>query len=351
MNSPSFAGLELLDTPVLIAHADGRLEFANPACENLLAIGRRELLRHTLFELLQDSPALRQALATALQHNSSYIEHDLELRTPHGEQPLHIALSVTPIDAEGRLALVELRPLDQQLKIANEERLLLQQQANRELIRNLAHEIKNPLGGIRGAAQLLEHELSDRPELKEYTEVIQEEALRLQSLVDRLLAPHRRHVRSEINIHEVLERVRSIALAEYPQGLVIRRDYDTSLPHMVADKEQLIQVVLNIVKNAIQAMKATGEVILRTRVARQVTLARKRHLLALKLQIVDNGPGIPEEIRDHIFYPLVTGRAEGTGLGLTLAQAYVHQHGGSIEFESRPGQTCFTVMLPFSNAD
>jgi two-component system nitrogen regulation sensor histidine kinase GlnL len=228
---------------------------------------------------------------------------------------------------------------------------LLQQQANRELIRNLAHEIKNPLGGIRGAAQLLEHELSDRPELKEYTEVIQEEALRLQSLVDRLLAPHRRHVRSEINIHEVLERVRSIALAEYPQGLVIRRDYDTSLPHMVADKEQLIQVVLNIVKNAVQAMKAKGEVILRTRVARQVTLARKRHVLALKLQIVDNGPGIPEEIRDHIFYPLVTGRAEGTGLGLTLAQAYVHQHGGSIEFESRPGQTCFTVMLPFSNTD
>ncbi|RQO68674.1 PAS domain-containing sensor histidine kinase [Aquitalea sp. FJL05] len=351
MNSPSFAGLELLDTPVLITRADGVLEFANPACENLLAIGRRELLRHTLFELFQDSPALRQALSTALQHNAGYIEHDLELRTPHGEQPLHIALSVTPVDAESRLALVELRPLDQQLKIANEERLLLQQQANRELIRNLAHEIKNPLGGIRGAAQLLEHELSDRPELKEYTEVIQEEALRLQSLVDRLLAPHRRHVRSEINIHEVLERVRSIALAEYPQGLSIRRDYDTSLPHMVADKEQLIQVVLNIVKNAIQAMKASGEVILRTRVARQVTLARKRHGLALKLQIVDNGPGIPEEIRDHIFYPLVTGRAEGTGLGLTLAQAYVHQHGGSIEFESRPGQTCFTVMLPFSNTD
>uniref|UniRef100_A0A8W7P125 Histidine kinase domain-containing protein n=1 Tax=Anopheles coluzzii TaxID=1518534 RepID=A0A8W7P125_ANOCL len=280
MNSPSFAGLELLDTP-----ADGLLEFANPACENLLAIGRRELLRHTLFELFQDSPALRQALTTALQHNAGYIEHDLELRTPHGEQPLHIALSVTPVDAESRLALVELRPLDQQLKIANEERLLLQQQANRELIRNLAHEIKNPLGGIRGAAQLLEHELSDRPELKEYTEVIQEEALRLQSLVDRLLAPHRRHVRSEINIHEVLERVRSIALAEYPQELSIRRDYDTSLPHMVADKEQLIQVVLNIVKNAIQAMKGKGEVILRTRVARQVTLARKRHGLALKLQI------------------------------------------------------------------
>lgn len=349
MMMPSFAGLELLETPVLITRENGTLEFVNPACENLLALGRKELFRHSLLEIFKDSSALRQALSTALQHNASYIEHDLELTVQHNDCPLHIALSVTPVDAEGQLALVELRPLDQQLKIANEERLLLQHQANRELIRNLAHEIKNPLGGIRGAAQLLEHELSSRPELKEYTEVIQEEALRLQSLVDRLLAPHRRHIRSEINVHEVLERVRSIALAEYPHGLIIWRDYDISLPHLVADKEQLIQVILNIVKNAIQAMKGKGEIILRTRVARQVTLARKRHTLALKLQIVDNGPGIPDDIKDHIFYPLVTGRAEGTGLGLTLAQAFVHQHGGSIEFESRVGQTCFTVLLPFSN--
>ncbi|BEV72027.1 MULTISPECIES: nitrogen regulation protein NR(II) [unclassified Paludibacterium] len=344
---PGFAGLELLDTPVLIVRRDGELVFANPASENLLGLGRRELMRHHLAELFLPCEALQQALATAFAHNASYIEHDLELVTAQGAQPLHLALSVTPIDQGEGLALIELRSLDQQLRIVNEERRLLQHQANRELIRNLAHEIKNPLGGIRGAAQLLEHELQDRPELKEYTEVIKEEALRLQSLVDRMLAPHRRHVVSEVNIHEVLERVRSIALAEYPQGLTMQRDYDVSLPMLVADKEQLIQVVLNIVKNAIQAMKGQGRVILRTRVARQATLARKRHHLALKLQIIDDGPGIPEDIRDHLFYPLVTGRAEGTGLGLTLAQAYVHQHGGSIEFDSRPGQTCFTVMLPF----
>ena len=249
---------------MLIADADGALHFVNPACENLLALGDRELRRHSLFELFQPCPALRQALATALRHNASFIEHDLELIPQHSEQALHIALSITPVDADGGLALIELRPLDQQLKIANEERLLLQHQANRELIRNLAHEIKNPLGGIRGAAQLLEHELLDRPELKEYTAVIKEEALRLQSLVDRLLAPHRSHVRAEINIHEVLERVRSIALAEFPHGLQIRRDYDTSLPLLVANKEQLIQVVLNIVKNATQAMKGKGELVLRT---------------------------------------------------------------------------------------
>ncbi|AXE28975.1 PAS domain-containing sensor histidine kinase [Chromobacterium phragmitis] len=349
MTIPSFAGLELLDTPVLICDADAALRFVNPACENLLALGSRELLRHALPDLFQPCPALSQALATALGQGASYIEHDLELKPLHNDAALHVMLSITPIDAEGCQALIELRPLDQQLKIANEERSLLQHQANRELIRNLAHEIKNPLGGIRGAAQLLEHELADRPELKEYTEVITEEALRLQTLVDRLLAPHRSHNRSQVNIHEVLERVRSIALAQYPQGLAIVRDYDTSLPLLTADKEQLIQVALNIVNNAVQALRGQGRVTLRTRVARQITLARKRHQLALKLQIVDDGPGIPDDIRDHIFYPLVTGRAEGTGLGLTLAQAFVHQHGGSIEFESRPGQTCFTVLLPFGN--
>jgi two-component system nitrogen regulation sensor histidine kinase GlnL len=345
---PSFAGLELLDTPVLVIQEDGTLVFANPASESLLGLGRRELLRHRLRELFHPSDAIVQALSTALGHNACYIEHDLELMAIPSGQTLHIALSVVPIDSGERLALFELRSLDQQLKIVNEERRLLQHQANRELIRNLAHEIKNPLGGIRGAAQLLEHELQDRPDLKEYTEVIKEEALRLQSLVDRMLAPHRRHVVTEVNIHEVLERVRSIALAEFPQNMEIIRDYDTSLPALVADKEQLIQVALNLVKNAIQAMKGEGRLILRTRVARQTTLARRRYALALKLQIIDNGPGIPEEIRDHLFYPLVTGRAEGTGLGLTLAQAFVHQHGGSIEFDSRPGRTCFTVTLPFT---
>ncbi|KUM02406.1 PAS domain-containing protein [Chromobacterium subtsugae] len=348
MPLPSFAGLELLDTPVLICDAAASLRFVNPACENLLALGSREMLRHSLLELFQPCPALRQALTTALLQGASYIEHDLELKPQHNDAVLHVALTITPVDADGSLALIELRPLDQQLKIANEERSLLQHQANRELIRNLAHEIKNPLGGIRGAAQLLEHELADRPELKEYTAVITEEALRLQALVDRLLAPHRSHSRAPINIHEVLERVRSIALAQHPQGLAVIRDYDTSLPLLSADKEQLIQVVLNIVNNAVQALRGQGRIVLRTRVARQITLARKRHQLALKLQIEDNGPGVPDDIRDHIFYPLVTGRAEGTGLGLTLAQAFVHQHGGSIEFESRPGQTCFTVLLPFA---
>jgi two-component system nitrogen regulation sensor histidine kinase GlnL len=213
------------------------------------------------------------------------------------------------------------------------------------LIRNLAHEIKNPLGGLRGAAQLLEREL-ERPELTEYTQVIMKEADRLQSLMDRLLAPNRIPQKVSLNIHEPLERVRSLLLAEYPQGLRIRRDYDVSLPAVAADREQIIQALLNIARNSAQALKGRGEIVLRTRVARQVTLARKLHRLGVTVQIVDNGPGVPADIRDRIFFPLVSGREGGTGLGLTIAQDYVHRHGGVIELESEPGRSCFTLLLP-----
>lgn len=262
---------------------------------------------------------------------------------------------MAPAPANGRSAnvsqglLLEFRHIEQQLKIAREERLLDQSQANRELIRNLAHEIKNPLGGIRGAAQLLDHEL-ERPGLHEYTQVIMNEADRLQSLMDRLLTPHRLPRPAPLNIHEVLERVCSLILAEYPEGITVHRDYDTSLPLLSGDKEQMIQVVLNIVRNAAQAMHGSGQILLRTRVARQVTLARKRYRHALELQISDNGPGIPDEMRERIFYPLVSGREGGTGLGLTLAQAFITQHHGTITFESQPGNTTFTLLLPVDEA-
>ncbi|MBI4190792.1 MAG: PAS domain-containing sensor histidine kinase [Betaproteobacteria bacterium] len=259
--------------------------------------------------------------------------------------------ATAPAPANGRSAngsqglLLEFRHIEQQLRIAREERLLDQSQADRELIRNLAHEIKNPLGGIRGAAQLLDHEL-ERPALHEYTQVIMKEADRLQSLMDRLLTPHRLPQLASLNIHEVLERVRSLILAEYPQGITIGRDYDTSVPLLTGDKEQMIQVVLNVVRNAAQAMHGSGEITLRSRVARQVTLARKRYRHALELQISDTGPGIPEDMRERIFYPLVSGREGGSGLGLTLAQTFVTQHGGTITFESQPGHTTFTLLLP-----
>jgi two-component system nitrogen regulation sensor histidine kinase GlnL len=243
--------------------------------------------------------------------------------------------------------LLEFRPIDAQLRVAREEQLLQQQQANRELIRNLAHEIKNPLGGIRGSAQLLEGELAD-PQLREYTEVIIAEADRLQDLMNRMLSAHCAIRPLQLNIHDVLERVRKLVLAEFPD-VTIRRDYDTSLPDLTADREQLIQAILNIARNAAQAMHGRGEIRFKTRIARQVTLAKRRYKLALELQVIDNGPGIPEEIRDKIFYPLVSGREGGSGLGLSLAQSFVEQHQGMIEVDSRPGQTRFIIQLPISD--
>jgi two-component system, NtrC family, nitrogen regulation sensor histidine kinase GlnL len=250
---------------------------------------------------------------------------------------------MTRIDAQGLALLAELRPIEEQLRHAREERLVIEQQSARELIRNLAHEIKNPLGGLRGSAQLLEREL-DKPELREYTQVIIKEADRLQRLMDRMLTPHRTPRVEPLGIHEVLERVRSLVKAEF--GVEIRRDYDPSIPEVVGDREQLIQAVLNIARNAVQ-MGAT-EISLRTRAVRQVTILRQRHRLALDLQVIDNGPGVAEEIQDRIFNPLVSGREGGTGLGLSLSQTFVQYHQGVIEFESRPGRTTFRILLPIT---
>ena len=226
-----------------------------------------------------------------------------------------------------------------------------QAQITKELIRNLAHEIKNPLGGIRGAAQLLAMDLPS-PELTEYTQVIIHEADRLQTLVDRLLAPHRKpHVIGDVNIHEVCERVRALVLAEHSRGLSVERDYDASLPEFRGDREQLIQALLNIVHNACQALgerieQGDARIVLRTRVARQVTIGKQRYRLALELHVEDNGPGIPDSLKERIFYPLVSGREGGSGLGLTLAQTFVQQHQGTIECDSEPGRTVFKILIP-----
>ena len=260
---------------------------------------------------------------------------------------MHVILTQT--DQPGDM-LLEMLPLEQQARQEREERLLDQAQANKELIRNLAHEIKNPLGGIRGAAQLLEMEIDSQ--LAEYTRVIIHEADRLQTLVDRLLAPHRRpHVVGDVNIHEVCERVRSLILAEFPKGLRVVRDYDTSIPEFRGDREQLIQAVLNIAHNACQALAeriAAGEARLtfRTRIARQITFGKQRYKLALELHVIDNGPGVPDSIKDRIFFPLVSGREGGSGLGLTLAQTFVQQHHGLIECDSEPGRTDFKILIP-----
>jgi two-component system nitrogen regulation sensor histidine kinase GlnL len=346
----SLSGLDLLATAVVALDDDLVVRYANPAAEGLLETGARSLIGHPFPDLFAERDDLVHTLAETRSIHWSYAALNVNYARI-GREPLPLACTVTEIDVPGLRLLAELRPIEQQLRLAREERMISEQQANRELIRNLAHEIKNPLGGLRGSAQLLEHEL-DRPELREYTQVIIKEADRLQTLVDRLLVPHRMPRFAPLNIHEVLERVRHLILAEFVRDVAIERDYDPSVPDMLGDEEQLIQVVLNIVRNAAQALTGSdgrgGTITLRTRAVRQVTLLRRRHRLALELQVIDDGPGVAEHIRERIFSPLVSGREGGSGLGLSLAQTYVQYHGGVIECESRPGHTCFTVLLPLN---
>jgi len=344
MDQESFPGLDLLSAAVVVLDRELRIVYLNPAAEALLALSHRNVATHIFPDLFVDGPAFGTKLAQALAELRGFVDQELSLTRP-GCDPLHLNCVVTPLDMGPAALLIEFRHIEQQLRIEREAQRLTQHEANRELIRNLAHEIKNPLGGIRGSAQLLEGEL-DRSELREYTQVIIKEADRLQVLLDRLRTPNRPPQLGPVNIHEVCERVRALILAEFPQGILIVRDYDASLPDVYGDREQLIQAVLNVVRNAAQSLSGKGTIELRTRVARHATLATSRHRLALELQVVDNGPGVPAAIRDRIFYPLVSGREGGSGLGLTLAQTFVQHHHGVIEVDSEPGRTCFRILLP-----
>jgi two-component system nitrogen regulation sensor histidine kinase GlnL len=340
MAAATFAGLDLLATAVVILDDEFVVRYANPAAENLLTAGARSLIGQPFLGFFAEREELERSLDEARVIHWDYSARNVTyVRT--GREPVPFSCTVTRIDAFGLGLLAELRPIEHELRLAREERLESEQSANRELIRNLAHEIKNPLGGLRGSAQLLEREL-DRAELREYTQVIIKEADRLQNLMDRMLTPHRAPRVEPVSVHEVLERVRSLGRAEF--GIDIERDYDPSLPELMADREQLIQAVLNIARNAAQAGART--VTFRTRALRNTTIRKQRHKLALELQVIDDGLGVPAEIQDKIFNPLVSGREGGTGLGLSLAQTFVHYHHGVIEFESRPGRTTFRILLP-----
>jgi two-component system nitrogen regulation sensor histidine kinase GlnL len=334
---------------VAVVHGGGSVLFANAALEDALGTSRRTIEGSDFANHFTEPVALTNALLGVNRNEFAALRYDAWLKRPNRDLlPVHVIVTQTD---QPQQIIVELLPLEQQARQEREERLLDQAQANKELIRNLAHEIKNPLGGIRGAAQLLEMEIDSR-ELTEYTQVIIHEADRLQTLVDRLLAPHRRpHMVGDVNIHEVCERVRSLILAEFPKGLRVVRDYDISIPDFRGDREQLIQTVLNIAHNGCQALSeriAAGDARLtfRTRVARQVTFGKQRYKLALELHVIDNGPGVPDSIKDRIFYPLVSGRDGGSGLGLTLAQTFVQQHHGLIECDSEPGRTDFKILIP-----
>ena len=342
--------LDHLSTAVMLFGADLRLKYLNPAAEMLFQFSARHVVGLYAANVLPcPDTHVEQRLTEALGSRHPFTERELNVTLLDG-RTITVNCTVLPLhhfDAEPEI-LVELHQVDRQLRISREEHLLSQHQATQALIKGLAHEIKNPLGGLRGAAQLLERELPD-PALREYTRIIIDEADRLQALMNRMIGPSRMPTRARVNIHNVLEHVRGLVLAEYPSGPLVVRDYDPSIPELTADQDRLIQAFLNIARNAAAATGVHGQLELRTRVLRQFTIGSRRHRLVLLTEISDNGPGIPEDIKDRIFFPMVSGHPSGTGLGLAISQELINQHGGLIECESRPGNTRFYVYLPLES--
>ena len=352
--------LDGLSTSVLIVDQDRALIYLNVAAETLFGVSRNQVRGRPLTDLLTDATALHAVIDRATETWRPFSRRELALKTVYGEGELVVDCTVAPYDDASAPAavVIEISDATQHQRITRETALLTQIGGSRAMIRQLAHEIKNPLGGLRGAAQLLARQLADAS-MREYTTVIISEADRLVALVDTLLGPGHAPRKEPVNIHELLQHVGHLLAADSPPGITVERDYDPSLPPLRIDRNQIIQAMLNLGRNASQAINpgngrtpvSGGKIILRTRALTNVNIGARRHRLVASVQFEDNGPGVPDQLRDTLFYPLVTGRADGTGLGLAVAQDLVSRHEGLIEFESRPGQTIFTILLPFHVAD
>jgi len=342
--------LDNLTTATLLLNAELRLEYMNPAAEMLLAVSGQRSHGQFISELFTESTEALNSLRLAVEQAHPFTKREAQLTSLTG-QSITVDYAVTPILHQGQtLLLLEVHPRDRLLRITKEEAQLSKQETTKMLVRGLAHEIKNPLGGIRGAAQLLARELP-HDDLRDYTNVIIEEADRLRNLVDRMLGSNKLPSLAMTNIHEVLERVCSLVEAESQGGVTLVRDYDPSLPDVLIDREQMIQAVLNIVRNAMQAIAGQndlrlGRITLRSRAVRQFTIGHVRHRLVARVEITDNGPGIPAQLQETLFYPMVSGRPDGTGLGLAITQNIISQHQGLIECDSHPGHTTFSIYLP-----
>ena len=351
-NEASNRILDAMSSSVVTFDPQLRLSYMNPAAEMLFAASLRHLMGMPANELIKcPGEEIKNNLLRAVESGNPFTERELVL-VLMGNRTVTVDCTVIPMIEGGNISglLIELQQIDRQLRISREEHLLSRHQAVRDLIRGLAHEIKNPLGGLRGAAQLLEREISD-PALFEYTQIIIDEADRLQALVDRMLGPNKLPQISKVNIHILLERVRHLVLAESGEKLLIERDYDPSIPELSVDSDRMIQALLNIVRNASRAVEKmdNGRITLRTRILRQFTIGQFRHRLVAQIAIEDNGPGIPESIREKLFYPMVTASDGGMGLGLSISQSLINQHGGLVECQSEPGKTVFEVLLPLEN--
>ncbi|MEW5838537.1 MAG: nitrogen regulation protein NR(II) [Pseudomonadota bacterium] len=348
---PAFALLEHLSVAVLWLDSELALIYLNPAAEGLLGTSVRQARGLPAPALLPGEGLLLDHMLQSLESGHPCTLREIALHVAGREVVIDCVISPLQDPGLGRGLLVEMMDIDRHLRIAREEHLLAQQQATRSLLRGLAHEIKNPLGGLRGAAQLLDAELSSA-EQREYTEVILREADRLRSLVDRMIGSHGLPKMSMVNIHEVLEHVRRlVSMDRKSNALRLVTRYDPSIPEVYAACDLLIQAVLNIVRNATQVLEgqADAQIVLHTRVMRQFTIGSIRHRLVARIDVEDNGPGIPPELQDTLFLPMVSGRKGGVGLGLSISQSLIAQHGGLIEFVSMPGKTVFTLLLPLSS--
>jgi two-component system nitrogen regulation sensor histidine kinase GlnL len=347
----AFRVLENLNHAVLLFDQELKLRYLNVEAERMFGNSARHLLGQSAKQLFSGESDLVVQLDHAISTLQPFTHRAISLTLSY-KNPIMVDLTASPFSDNQVVneIIVEISQVDRMVRIAQDEILLKQQNVTQEIVRGLAHEVKNPLGGLRGAAQLLEKELPSN-ELKEYTQVIISEADRLQNLVNRLLGPSTLPKQQLVNIHEMLERVRHLVLAEVDSNIKLHRDYDPSIPDLKADPDQLIQAILNIVRNAVEALSGSGNIYLQTRIQRQFSIGHHRFRLVVSISIIDDGPGIPHEIKDRIFYPLVTSRAKGTGLGLSIAQSLIQKHSGIIECNSNPGHTEFTINIPINDIE
>jgi len=333
---------------VLVLNHDLTIQWCNSAAEELLCLSRKRLTGNRLNHILKDADFSAKAIAYSLNSGNPYHQRDALVTLFNEEKFLaDISVSNLQIGDEQKL-LVEIRQTDREHYIGLESSEYSQHIAASALVRGLGHEIKNPLGGLRGAAQLLSMELTE-PVLKEYTSVIIKEADRLSTLVDRMMAPHKQGIKHEVNIHQLTEAVLNLLELEAGDKLIIERDYDPSLPDIFACGDQIQQALLNLMQNSVQAMDGEGRLTIKTRINRQILLGDQLYRLVLRIDISDDGPGIPEELKDKLFMPLVSGQTGGTGLGLGIAQSLIQQHNGIIELQDDSERTTFTVYLPVSD--
>lgn len=339
--------IDMLLTAVVVVGQDGKVIYMNPAAESLFGTSSARATGQDATALLYDDGSdTFGRFQEIFESGLTLTRRAAEFRTRQGQNvTADLTISLDPIR---EYLVVELQPISRLVRINRDDRTRSSFKTTRELIRGLAHEVKNPLGGLRGAAQLLERELQSA-DLKEYTQVIISEADRLSGLVDRLLGPNQEPRTTRFNIHRILEHVARLVAVESPD-LTLERDYDPSLPELSGDEDQIIQAILNMVRNAAQSLEEAGTqaptITLKTRVVRTFTINAVKHRMVARIDIIDNGPGIEASMIDEIFYPMITTRADGSGLGLAITQSVIGQHGGVIECESRSGHTCFSVFLP-----